>query len=80
MSTNPKILCIRRNTYAANHQPLNRTWCGRDIDKAEKVFANIDSAINNRLFLGRLTVCEACWAMIETVIEMDRQTQKGENE
>ncbi len=74
-----KSLCIRRNTYTSAHLPLNKTWCGRDIEPAERVFATIDSAIINRLFLGKLTVCSACWAMIETVIERDKKTRERES-
>ena len=74
-----RTLCIRRNTYDANHRPLNKTWCGRPIDKSENVFATIDSAIVNRLFLGRMTVCNKCWDAIETIIARDKQTQEGES-
>lgn len=71
-----KTCCIKRNTYDANHRPLNKTWCGNDIIAAEKVFANIDSAVLNRLFLGTVTVCPRCWDAVERLIEQDRKTQE----
>jgi len=74
-----KTWCIKRNTYTAAHRPLDRTWCGKDVTVADKVFANIDSAVLNRLFLGSVTVCPECWDAVERLIKQDRRTREKDN-
>lgn len=76
-----QIRHIRRNTYNVDHRAINKTWCGLDLNtlKTVHVFTTIDSAIINRLFMGRITVCSECWDAVERVIADDRRTQESES-
>ncbi len=63
--------------YCLTHnKPTGVSWCGTSV-KSKWNFVTVDHALYNRLNVGRLLVCQACWDAILHVIESDKEASNA---